>query len=43
MLVSVIKTRRLPKAIATKEAIHGWVPGSSAKSEPSDHSKTPKR
>ena len=43
MLVSVIKTRRLPKAIATKETIHGWVPGSSAKSEPSDHSKTPKR
>jgi tellurite resistance protein TerC len=33
MLVSVIKTRRLPKAAGTAEAIHGWVPGSPAKSE----------
>jgi tellurite resistance protein TerC len=31
MLVSVIKTRNLPKEIATAEAVHGWVPGSPAK------------
>lgn len=30
MLVSVIKTRRLPEAAGTEEAIHGWVPGSPA-------------
>lgn len=31
MLVSVIKTRRLPKEIAAEEAFSGWVPGSPAK------------
>ncbi|MGK2907629.1 MAG: TerC family protein [Desulfuromonadales bacterium] len=31
MLVSVLKTRRLPKEISTAEAVHGWVPGSPAK------------
>lgn len=31
MLVSVIKTRRLPKATATVEGLHGWVPGSPVK------------
>lgn len=36
MLVSVIKTRRLPKAPATEEGLHGWVPGSPAKQEPSE-------
>ncbi|WP_027715272.1 TerC family protein [Desulfuromonas sp. TF] len=33
MLVSVIKTRRLPKEIGTAEAVHGWVPGSPAREE----------
>jgi tellurite resistance protein TerC len=33
MLVSVIKTRRLPKEIGAAEAVHGWVPGSPAKPE----------
>jgi tellurite resistance protein TerC len=33
ILVSVIKTRRLPKEIATAEAVHGWVPGSPGKDE----------
>jgi tellurite resistance protein TerC len=33
MLVSVIKTRHLPKEVAAAEAIHGWVPGSPAKEE----------
>ena len=28
MLVSMIKTRRLPRAVGANEAIHGWVPGS---------------
>ena len=36
MLVSLIKTRQLPKAVATAEAIHGWVPGSPAKTETAD-------
>lgn len=36
MLVSVLKTRKLPKVAAAKEAIHGWVPGSPAKSEPGE-------
>ena len=31
MLVSMLKTRGLPKAVATAEAVHGWVPGSPAK------------
>jgi tellurite resistance protein TerC len=31
MLVSVLKTRGLPKEHATAEAIPGWVPGSPAK------------
>lgn len=33
MLVSVIKTRRLPKEIGAAEAVHGWVPGSPPKPE----------
>jgi tellurite resistance protein TerC len=33
MLVSVLKTRGLPKDAATAEAVHGWVPGSPAKTE----------
>ena len=33
MLVSVIKTRRLPKEISAAEAVHGWVPGSPPKPE----------
>ena len=33
MLVSVIKTRHLPKEIAAAEAIHGWVPGSPAETD----------
>ena len=33
MLVSMVKTRRLPKLAAAKEAIHGWVPGSPVQSE----------
>ncbi len=36
MLVSMIKTRGLPKAAA--EAIHGWVPGSPKKEEPGETS-----
>jgi tellurite resistance protein TerC len=31
MLVSVLKTRGMPKDLASAEAIHGWVPGSPAK------------
>ena len=31
MLVSILKTRRLPKELASAEAIQGWVPGSPAK------------
>ena len=31
MLVSVIKTRGLPKELTSAEAMHGWVPGSPAK------------
>jgi tellurite resistance protein TerC len=31
MLVSVLKTRHLPKEVAAAEAIHGWVPGSPVK------------
>jgi len=31
MLVSVLKTRGLPKELASAEAMHGWVPGSPAK------------
>jgi tellurite resistance protein TerC len=34
MLVSVIKTRRLPKGIGAAEAVQGWVPGSPPKPEP---------
>ena len=33
MLVSVLKTRGLPKEVATAKAGHGWVPGSPAKPE----------
>jgi len=40
MLVSVLKTRGLPKELATAEAIHGWVPGSSAKPEAGDNSRS---
>lgn len=36
MLISMIKTRRLPKDIATATAVHGWVPGSPAKTEEND-------
>jgi tellurite resistance protein TerC len=38
MLVSVIKTRRLPKAVTTEEAIHGWVPGSPTRSKSGEDS-----
>lgn len=38
MLVSVIKTRQMPKVAAAKEAMHGWVPGSPAKPEPGEES-----
>jgi tellurite resistance protein TerC len=38
MLVPVIKTRRLPKAVATPEAFHGWVPESPAKTETGEDS-----
>ncbi len=34
MLVSVVKTRRLPRAEATEAAIHGWVPGSPTRHDP---------
>lgn len=34
MLVSMVKTRGLPKPVATADAMHGWVPGSPAKAEP---------
>jgi len=33
MLVSVIKTRHLPKDMAGAEIIHGWVPGSPAEKD----------
>ena len=33
MLVSVIKTRHLPKDMAGAEVIHGWVPGSPAEKD----------
>lgn len=33
MLVSVLKTRGLPKEATTAEAVHGWVPGSPAKQD----------
>ena len=33
MLVSVVKTRRLPGSVGAEEAIHGWVPGSPGKEE----------
>jgi tellurite resistance protein TerC len=36
MLISMVKTRRLPKDIATAAAIHGWVPGSPAETEEKD-------
>ncbi|MBE0596954.1 MAG: TerC family protein [Desulfuromonadales bacterium] len=39
MLVSMVKTRGLPKEIATAEAVHGWVPGSPAKTEPNEPKK----
>ena len=38
MLVSVLKTRGLPKEVATAQAIHGWVPGSPAKTDAGDNS-----
>ena len=34
MAVSMFKTRGLPKQKASAEAVHGWVPGSPAKTEP---------
>jgi tellurite resistance protein TerC len=34
MLVSVIKTRRLPKEVGVEEASHWWVPGSPPKPKP---------
>ncbi|MHB8714188.1 MAG: TerC family protein, partial [Trichloromonadaceae bacterium] len=34
MAVSMFKTRGLPKEAARAEAVHGWVPGSPAKTEP---------
>ncbi|BCR03164.1 membrane protein [Desulfuromonas versatilis] len=33
MLVSVVRTRRLPREAATTEAVQGWVPGSPARKE----------
>ena len=33
MLVSVLKTRGLPEDLASAEAMHGWVPGSPAKTD----------
>jgi tellurite resistance protein TerC len=33
MMVSMIKTRKLPKEATTAEAVHGWVPGSPKKSK----------
>jgi tellurite resistance protein TerC len=33
MLISMIKTRRLPKAVGIAESVHGWVPGSPGKTE----------
>lgn len=40
MLVSVIKTRHLPKEVAAAEAIHGWVPGSPAATGPDSNQPT---
>lgn len=38
MLVSVLKTRGLPKDLASAEAMHGWVPGSPAKPDAGEKS-----
>lgn len=38
MAVSMFKTRGLPKEAARAEAVHGWVPGSPAKTEPVEDS-----
>jgi len=41
MLVSVVKTRGLPREVATGEAIHGWVPGSPGKGEADENGAPP--
>ena len=33
VLISMVKTRRLPKAVGAVQGIHGWVPGSPGKNE----------
>lgn len=41
MLVSMIKTRGLPRDVAAAEAVHGWVPGSPAKPRTAEKTETP--
>lgn len=36
MLISMVKTRGLPKPAVTEEGLHGWVPGSPAKTDAGD-------
>lgn len=38
MVVSLVKTRHLPREAATEEALHGWIPGSPAEEDKADKS-----
>jgi tellurite resistance protein TerC len=43
MLVSMIKTRGLPRDVAAAEAVHGWVPGSPLKPRAAEETEPPRK